>query len=406
MRTFLVTAFLLLSANACLAAEADTKPPKPAGELPEIKELPNPFTFADGSPVRTKEDWARRREEIKALFQDYEYGHLLPKPKAMKISRGEVSVDEQAGVAIQDLELNLENDGKTLKMTVRVAWPKDAKGPVPVIIQSAFGFGGGRPGAGSGAAPTRPSGQRFATYARRGYAYAELNYQQLAPDNKDRARTTGVYQLFDDKIDCGGLMAWAWGMHRVIDALETMDKIDAKRAVVTGHSRYGKAALIAGAFDERIVLTVPSHSGTAGASPYRFIYGKSEELHNIVGAFPYWFRPDFKQFVGKVQRLPVDQHLLLALVAPRGLLCTEGTKDTWINPEGSQLTYTAAKKVYDFLKAGDKISIRYRPVGHIPSNEDLLAYADHVFFRKALTEEFGRLPYETETRGFTWDVPK
>src|SRR6266481_4742282 len=109
MRTFPVLAFLLLTANVCPAADADTKPPKPAGELPEIKELPNPFTFADGAPVRTKEEWARRREEIKALFQDYEYGHLPPKPRAMKITRGEVSVDEQAGVAIQDLELNLEN---------------------------------------------------------------------------------------------------------------------------------------------------------------------------------------------------------------------------------------------------------------------------------------------------------
>src|SRR5437870_4632615 len=188
MRTLPIVAVVLLGAVVCTLEGAGQKSRKPAAELPEIKELPNPFTFADGSPVRTKEDWARRREEIKGLFQDYEYGHLPPKPRAMKISRGEVSVDEQAGVAIQDLELNLENDGKTLKMTVRVAWPKDAKGPVPVIIQSAFGFGGGRPGAGSGAAPTRPSGQRFATYARRGYAYAELNYQQLAPDDKDRAR--------------------------------------------------------------------------------------------------------------------------------------------------------------------------------------------------------------------------
>ena len=85
---------------------------------------------------------------------------------------------------------------------------------------------------------------------------------------------------------------------------------------------------------------------------------------------------------------------------------TEGTQDSWTNPEGAQLTHAAAKKVYDFLKAGDKISIRYRPVGHIPSSEDLLAFADHVFFRKALTEEFGKQPYKAETKGFTWDVPK
>jgi hypothetical protein len=175
--------------------------------------------------------------------------------------------------------------------------------------------------------------------------------------------------------------------------------------IVTGHSRYGKAALIAGAFDERIALTVPSHSGCAGAAPYRFIYGKSEQLHDVAGAFPYWFRPDFNQFVGKVERLPVDQHLLLALVAPRALLCTEGTQDTWINPEGAQLTHVAAKKVYDFLEAGNRISIRYRPVGHIPNNDDLLDFADRVFFGKPLPAEFGKLPYQHEKNGFTWDVP-
>jgi endo-1,4-beta-xylanase len=398
MRVSPILAVLVLGVGAATARAEN--PPKPAGALPEIKELPNPFVFCDGSPVRTKEDWARRREEIKALFQDYEYGHLPLKPRDMKITRGEVSVDESAGVALQDLELNLEHGGKTLKMSVRLAWPKGAKEPLPVVIQSSFGFGRG------GAAPAKPSGQPFAGYAKRGYAVAQLNFQQLAPDNKDRARTTGVYQLFGDQIDCGGLMAWAWGMHRTLDALETVDKVDTKKAIVTGHSRYGKASLLAGAFDERIALTVPSHSGCGGAAPYRFIYGKSEQLHNIVGNYAYWFRPDFKQFVGNVERLPVDQHLLLALVAPRALLGTEGTKDTWINPEGAQLTYLAAKKVYAFLNAGDKISIRYRPVGHIPSMEDLLDYADHVFFGKPLSEEFGKLPYAEEKKGFSWDVPK
>jgi hypothetical protein len=273
---------------------------------------------------------------------------------------------------------------------------------VPVVIQS--GFGGRRPAAG-GEGVAQP-GRPFAMFTQRGYAVAQCNFQEVAPDNKDQARTAGVYQLFGDKIDCGGLMAWAWAVHRTVDAIETVDQIDAKKVIVTGHSRYGKAALVAGAFDERIALTVPSHSGCAGAAPYRFIYGKSEQLHNIVGAFPHWFRPDFKQFVGKVERLPFDQHLLLALVAPRALLGTEGTKDTWINPEGAQLTYVAAKKVYGFLKAGDKISIRYRPVGHIPNNGDLLDYADHVFFNKPLSEEFGKLPYKEEKDGFTWDVPK
>jgi endo-1,4-beta-xylanase len=393
MRTA-IAAIFLVGAAASLGVGQDT--PRPAADLPQIKELPNPFTFADGSPVRSPKDWERRRAELKELFQTYVYGHMPPRPQKMTVHKGERVTDEANQVTIQDLELKLEHDGRTLTLNVRLALPAGVKGKVPVIIQSTFG-----PGFGKGP----PAGKRYATFTSRGYAVAELSFAQVAADN-EQARSGGLYQLFGDKIDCGVLMAWAWGVARVIDALETIPEIDTTRVIVTGHSRYGKAALVAGAFDERIALTVPSHSGCAGMAPFRFIYGKSEQLHNIVGAFPRWFRPDFKQFVGKVERLPVDQHLLVALVAPRALLHTEGTKDAWTNPEGAQLTHQAARKVYDFLKAGDKLSVRYRPVGHIPSSEDLLAYADHVFFGKALAEAFGKLPYPEEAQGFHWEAPK
>ena len=394
MRTLGVLAIVLFGASSCSLLSAEKKP---VGDLPEIRELPNPFLFGDGSPVRNADDWKRRREELKNLFQDYEYGRLPPKPQKMTIERGKTVVDEENKVALQDVELNLEHDGHTLKMHVRLAWPHDRKGSVPVVVQAAFGRRGN---------DSPPSGKRFAVFTKRGFGVAELNLQEVAIDNKERARTAGVYRLFGDKIDCGGLMAWAWGFHRVVDVIEKTDNLDAKKIVVTGHSRYGKAALLAGAFDERIALTVPSHSGCAGAAPYRLIYGKSEQLRNIVGAFPYWFRPDFNQFVGKEERLPVDQHLLLALVAPRALLETEGTKDAWTNPEGAQQTHAAAKLVYDFLKAGDKIGIRYRPVGHIPSNDDLMDFADRVFFKKALSEEFDKLPYKEDKKAFPWSAPK
>jgi endo-1,4-beta-xylanase len=385
---------LLLGASVCPAAGADKNTPKPAGELPEIKQLPNPFTFSDGSPVRTKADWQRRREELKGLFQDYMYGHLPPKPEKMTILEGDPVTDKENGVTMRNHELKLQQGEKTFTMHVRLALPSDAKGPVPVVIQSGFGRLGGT------------SGMRFTAFTKRGFAYAECNFNEIALDRKALPRAGGIYELFGDKIDCGALMAWAWCVSRVIDALQSENNIDVQKIIVTGHSRYGKAALVAGAFDDRIALTVPSHSGCGGAAPYRFIYGKSEQLHNAAGAFPHWFRPDFNQFVGKVERLPVDQHELIALVAPRALLGTEGTLDTWINPEGAQLTYLAAKKVYDFLNAGDKISIRYRPVGHIPNNGDLMDFADHVFLNKPLSEEFGKLPYKEEKNGFAWDIPK
>lgn len=391
-------AFVLLIISVFLSSigNAVDRPVKPVVDLPEIAELPNPFTFNDGSPVKTQDDWSRRREELKDLFQNYMYGHLPSKPEQMTIDRDAKVTDEENKITIQNLDLVLEQDGKTLTMHVTLILPANAKGPSPVVIQSGFGK-----------LPNNTQWIKFFTpFTSRGYAVAQLIFVELAADDKEQARNSGIYELFGSDIDCGGLMAWAWGMHRVIDALEKEDSIDSRKIIVTGHSRYGKASLVAGAFDERITLTVPSHSGCAGSSPYRFIYGKSEQLHNIVNYAPQWFRPDFGQFIDRVKRLPVDQHLLLALVAPRALLQTEGTQDDWTNPEGAQLTHLAAKKVYEFLNAEDRIGIRYRPVGHIPSNDDLMDYADHVFFQKPISDEFGKLAYPEEKNALTWDCPK
>jgi cephalosporin-C deacetylase-like acetyl esterase len=401
MRILRIVAVLTIGAAACTLAGANQDKRKSADELPEIKELPNPFTFADGSPVRTKEDWDRRRREIKALFEDYEYGHMPPKPQKMNIKKGERVVDEANKVIVQKLEVTMEHDGKTFTMNVTVALPLGAKGKVPVLIQSNFGKGGG------GAA-----GERYKKYTDRGYAVAEFTWTTVAGDKKG-AKTGGIYTLFGEEIDAGSLIGWAWGISRVIDVVaQAVPEIDATKVFVTGHSRYGKATLVAGAFDERITLTVPSHSGTGGLPPYRFVEefakknGKTETLQDVCKNFPHWFRPNFNQFVGKVDRLPFDQHMLAALVAPRALMNTEGTKDIWINPEGAQLSNLAARTVYRFLKAEDKISFRYRPVAHIPSTEDLLDYADHVFFGKKLPEDFGKLAYQEETKAFSWDLPK
>jgi endo-1,4-beta-xylanase len=392
--------------SAAIAADPDLR--TPAAELPAIKELPNPFIFADGSPVKTKDDWQRRRAELKSLFEDYMYGHLPPKPDDVIVERGEMILeetdsDEPRTVAWQDNVILLKHHGEEIEVKFRLIVPiMEDKYQFPVVIHPIFRWPGRN--------EDPLAAGRWKLFTDRGYAVAAIDYQPIAPDNKDRFKTGALHKLFskesDSELDCGALMAWAWTVHRTVDALEKMPEIDAEKIVITGHSRYGKAALIAGAFDERIALTVPSHSGCAGCAPYRFIFGKSEQLHNIVGAFPYWFRPDFNQFIGNVERLPVDQHELMALVAPRAMLLTEGTEDHWINPAGAQATYLAAKRVYDFLGAGDKLSIRFRPVGHIPSNEDLLDFADHLFFDRPLPDEFGKLAYPVATDTFSWEGPK
>jgi len=399
IRTVTLGAALLFSplwaTSIVFAADSTTAAVKPVAELPEIARLVDPLTFSDGTKVRNRQDWERRRAELKKLFEDYEYGSLPPKPERVEILRGEVIINKQFGVSTQNFVISMGQGYGNLDVHFSLNIPLNAKGKVPVVIQA--GDGGLSPLPPWPGFPPPPVQTGPDIFTQRGYATASFRYTQLAADNKDTARKGGIYTLFNDQIDTGALMAWAWGMHRIIDVLTTQPRIDINKVVVTGHSRYGKASLIAGAFDERIALTVPSHSGAAGAAPYRFIYGKNEQLHNIAGYAPQWFRPGFEQFVDHVNQLPVDQHLLKALVAPRALLTTEGTLDEWTNPQGSQLTYLAAKQAYEFLDAADKISIKYRPVGHIPSNEDLLDYADHLFFGKPLSKEFGELPYEVDT---------
>ncbi len=219
----------------------------------------------------TRDDWQRRRGELKSLFEQTEYGQLPPKPEKMTVVRGDANVDAASGVTREAWKLKLEHDGKTLVVDVNLTLPK-ADGPVPVVVQGAFG----RPG----------QLDRLRAFTDHGYAVAEVNFMQVASDAREHARESGIYQLFGDDLDCGALMAWAWGVQGAIDALEQDNRIDAKKVVITGHSRFGEAALVAGEFDERIALTVPSHSGCAGSAPFRFIYGNSEQLHNIVGAFP------------------------------------------------------------------------------------------------------------------------
>ena len=392
---------LVMAATLTSTARGDDIEKMPVDALPEVAQIPNPFVFLDGSPVSTPVDWPRRSDELKALFEAYEYGHLPPKPDSMTVTLGETTDVAGGSSRKQDWEVTLEQAENKLVLHVRLTWPKGADGRLPVVI---------RPGVDPGARPLGnlppPRADDSRVYLDRGIAVAEFDPNEVATDDKDRFGLSGVHALFEGKLDAGVLMAWAWGYHRVIDALETEERVDPKRVIVTGHSRYGKAALVAGAFDDRVALTAPNHSGAGGAAPYRYLHGKSEALPDIVGRFPHWFRSDFAQFVGQVKRLPVDQHELRALVAPRAVLAVEGTNDPWSNPEGSQLAHRAASKVYQFLGVPDRIGIRFRPVGHVVTSEDVADFADHLFFGKPLPDDFGKLPYPIESNGFTWDAPR
>jgi hypothetical protein len=241
---------------------------------------------------------------------------------------------------------------------------------------------------------------------KRGYILAEFNRTELAPDNKGY-KETGVHQAYPD-AECGAVAAWAWGFHRCVDVLTTLDYVAKDKIAITGHSRGGKAALLAGATDPRVALTVPNNSGCGGAGSYKFQAPKSEDIAAITKSFPFWFGPRFMTFIGKIEQLPFDQHSVKALCAPRALLETEALGDLWANPQGSRQTYEAAKEVYKFLGAPERIAIVYREGGHAHNADDwnvLLDFADELFAGKKSGRDWDANPFKDAAKAYGWAAP-
>ena len=350
-----------------------------ADQLPSVKELPDPFRLNDGRRVRTGEDWPRRRAELTAAILYYAYGRL-PGPPGNVVGKETAStVDGACGAIHKKIALTM-GPGDAIRLNLEAVIPA-GKGPFPVIITGDLCW-------------HRITADLLRRVVSRGYILVQFDRTEIVPDCDD-GRAAAAYRLYPD-CDWGALAAWAWGYHRVVDYLVGTDFADRARIGITGHSRGGKAALLAGALDERIGLVAPNNSGCGGAGCYRHQAAGSEDLGAITTNFPYWWGPRLKEFVGRVDRLPFDQDSLKALVAPRALLTTEALGDLWANPEGTQVTHLAARRVFEFLGAADKIGIYFRPGSHeqnIGDWEVLLDFADRQMLGKPVARRFDKLGF-------------
>jgi acetyl esterase/lipase len=358
-------------------------------QLPHIKGLPDPFLLPDGQRIDSREQWPSQRRHIEDLVLSYEYGHLPPASKVKAEETGS-KADPETGAIEKQITLHVGPSGQ-IPVKLILTIPK-GEGRHPVIVKGDLCWGRVKP-------------DIIHEAVRRGYMFAEFDRTDIAPDKNDAPG--GARPLYPD-ADWGTIAAWAWGFHRVNDYLLTRDDVDPKKLINTGHSRGGKAALLAGALDERVALTVPNGSGCGGSGCYRFQAPKSEDITAILKNFPYWFKSDFKQFIGHVDQLPIDQHEVEALVAPRAMLTTNSVDDLWANPQGTQQSFMAAREVFRFLGAGDKIGIHYRHGKHDQNEEDFAAlfdFADHVLLGKPVFDTFDRLPYPQWPLAFDWTAP-
>ncbi|MCC7044234.1 MAG: acetylxylan esterase [Acidobacteria bacterium] len=308
--------------------------------------LPDPLNL-DGVAVRTREQWPARRTGILELFRRHVYGRRPGKPAQLRFEVVEHQPKAMNGAAtLRRVAVVSEHQGRQHRFEVILFLPNARLGAVPTFLLL-----NNRPISNTDAtraerSPFWPAEEMVA----RGYGIAALQVGDLAPDNAKQF-TEGVIRLFEGDAArsrpadaWAALAAWGWGASRALDYFETEPRIDARRVAVVGHSRGGKAALWAGAEDERFALVVSNDSGEGGAALARRNFGETTARLNT--SFPFWFNTNFKQFNGRETEMPVDQHMLLALIAPRALYVASADQDLWADPRGEFLALAHSSPVY------------------------------------------------------------
>jgi hypothetical protein len=345
-------------------------------QLPSHPELPDPLVMFDGSPVRTARDWHRvRKPQLQALFQHYMYGYPPPAPPAgdMKVVVTAEDRNFFGGHAIRRLvDIHCGPEGAP-PIHLLLVIPKTPR-PAPVFV--GLNFTGnhsllddpaiplptvwmyGRAGVQDNRASDDQRGRAKDTWpieqiVNRGYAVATFYNGDIDPDTP---QWDGIHRYYfkegqtqPGEHEWGTIAAWAWGLSRVVDYLVTDRALDRRRIAAVGHSRLGKTVLLAAAMDERIALAIPHQAGCGGTAPSRTRSDKAETVKRINDVFPHWFNDTFPKFNEQVDRLPFDQHCLLALVAPRPVLYTNAVEDEWANPAGQFQMMQAADPVYRLL---------------------------------------------------------
>lgn len=314
-------------------------------EVPEY-ELPDPLVFSDGKTVKNARQWTKkRRPQVLETFAQEMYGHIPARPEGLHFST--VSEDTvYGGLGIRKVVRIYLDAAELHWFDVLIHLPKDAAGPVPMFVGLNF--------KGNDATLDERADFRwpYELVLKAGMGVATAWRDSIEPDGKDSrlaeaegvCRDGGVRSWYNKDGDWGAISAWAWGLSRIVDYLETDEAYDTDRLAVIGHSRLGKTALWAGANDLRFDMVISNDSGCCGAAISRRKFGETFAV--IDTSFPHWFTREFDKYKGREETFPADQHWLIALAAPRPVYVASATEDLWADPKGEWLAAFHASPVY------------------------------------------------------------
>jgi (4-O-methyl)-D-glucuronate---lignin esterase len=357
-------------------------------------DLPDPLVLNNGKKVTSaKMWWNQRRPEIVELFDREIYGRVpknVPKVK-WEVASTKNEMNGDVPVITKELIGHVDNSSYpeiTVDMKVSLSTPADAKGPVPVIME----FGGGAPiggGRGRGPAPKGPpkQGPTGPTWQQqalaKGWGYAQISTNSIQADN-GAGLTQGIIGLVNkgqprQPDDWGALRAWAWGASRALDYFETDKAVDARQVGIEGHSRWGKATIVAMAYDPRFAVAYVSSSGEGGAKMHRRNWG--ELVENVAATSEYhWMAGNFLKYAGPLNwnDLPVDSHELVAMCAPRPVFLSAGATngDGWVDAKGTFLAGVGAGPVYKLLGKKDMGTTEF-PAIETPLMDGDVAFRQH-----------------------------
>jgi hypothetical protein len=311
----------------------------PAYTLPEV------LRMADGTVVNDVVMWEKkRRPEVLALFEDNVYGQMPRDYDSLRFVVTNEAAAAMGGKAhLKEVTITVWKVNEPVDIQLVLFIPNKLKKPAP-----AFLLINNREK--SNTDPSRAIKSEFwpaEMAVEAGYAIAAFQVDDAAPDNKDTYQEEAL-RLYPEQLDAPNGMkaigAWAWAASRVMDYFQQDRDIDAKKVAVVGHSRGGKAALWAGAQDQRFAIVFSNCSGNTGAALSRRRFGETVKVIN--DQFPHWFANNYKKYNENEAALPVDQHLLVSLIAPRPVYVTSATEDLWADPKGSYLSLVHAQKAY------------------------------------------------------------